>query len=205
MGLYLKKAIKLGNAAAMNEMGCMYYTGHIVEQDYKKAIYWYKKAAAAGNINAMCNLGYCYYYGRDTAVDMKKAYIWFSEAAVFGDRQSLYKLGDMFLNGYFVNKDENAAFALFIRAYKESQQDLDDEYGQEVYSGACLRVARCLYEGVGVDRNLEDAGQVISDAVFYFRKRWQRHDEMCAEGFARAKELQHLIQKELEEQDKAEA
>ncbi len=199
---YLKRAIKLGNADAMNIMGCLYYTGDFVEQDYKKAISWYKKAAAAGHVTAMCNLGYCYYYGRDTAVDMKKAYLWYSKAAVFGDHQSLYKLGDMFLNGYFVPKDENAAFALFLRAYKLSQEEVDDEYGQEIYSGACLRVARCLYEGIGVPKNLEEAGHIIADGVYFFRKRWQRHDEMCGEGFASAKELQQKIQAELEEQDK---
>ena len=191
---YLKSAIKLGNADAMNEMGCMYYCGNLVEQSYKKA-------AAAGSVDAMNNLGYCYYYGRDTAVDMKKAYIYYSQAAFFGNPQAYYKLGDMYMNGYFVKTDEKMGFELYFRAYKMSQNDVDSADGQETYSGACLRLARCLYEGVGVDRNLEEAGHIIADGIYYFRKRWQRHDEFCAGGFAEAKELQKKIQDELDAQD----
>ena len=81
---------------------------------------------------AQYNLGYCYYYGRGMAVDMKKAYIWFSKAALFGDHQALYKLGDMYLNGYFVPKEEKAAMELYFRCYKLSQDEVEDEYGQEV-------------------------------------------------------------------------
>ena len=199
---YLKKAIKLGNANAMNEMGCMYYCGTLLEQSYKKAVTWYKKAAAAGSIDAMNNLGYCYYYGRDTAVDMKKAYMYYSQAALFGNAQAYYKLGDMYMNGYFVKKDEKMGFELYFRAYKMSQEDANSSYDdQETYSGACLRLARCLYEGTGVEKNLEEAGHIIADGIYFFRKRWQRHDEFCAGGFAEAKELQKKIQDELEEKD----
>ncbi len=88
-----------------------------------------------------------------------------------------------------------------VRAKILAQEEVDDEYGQEIYFGACLRIARCLYEWIGVEKNPEEAGHIIADGVYFFRKRWQRHDELCGEGFASANELQQKIQAGLAEQD----
>lgn len=197
---YLKRAIRLGSATAMNLMGVVYYEGVLVPQDYKKAMYWYKKAADAGEIISMTNLGYCYYYGRDTAVDMKKAYQYYSKAALFGDRGALYKVGDMYLNGYFVKKDEAVAFHLYLRCY-QSFDEIEDANDEDVCSGVCLRLARCLYEGTGVDKNLDAAAAFAQNAVHFFRMRCRRHDRYCEEGFRQAKELRDRINAELEQQD----
>ena len=163
-------------------------------------MHWYRKAEEAGEIIAMTNLGYCYYYGRDTAVDMKKAYQYFTKAAMFGERGALYKVGDMYLNGYFVRKDEPAAFHLYLKCY-QSFDEIEDTNDEDVYSGVCLRLARCLYEGIGAMKNLDAASDFANKAVHFFRVRYRRYDTFCEEGFRQAKELRDRIEAELEEQD----
>ncbi len=131
---------------------------------------------------------------------MKKAYQYFSKAALFGERGALNKVGDMFLNGYFVKKDEAAAFHLYLRCY-QSFEEIEDINDEEVYSGVCLRLARCLYEGIGTERNLDAACDLVNKAVHFFRIRYRRHDIFCEDGFRQAKELRDKINAELEEQD----
>ena len=70
-----------------------------------------------------------------------------------------------------------------------------------MYSSVCLRLALCLYKGIGAVRNLDAASDFAEKAVRFFRIRYRRHDIFCEEGFRQAKELRDKINAELEEQD----
>lgn len=107
--------IENDNDAAMVDLGSLYYTGRIGEQNYTEAIKYYKMADACGNLIASENLGYCYYYGRDVEVDYKAAYHYFIKPALAGRLESMYKIGDMYAKGLYVNQDEGMAKRL-IRA-----------------------------------------------------------------------------------------
>ena len=54
---YLEKAAELGDAAAHNMLGDMYYKGEGVEKDVEKEVYHLEKAAIGGNPTARHNLG----------------------------------------------------------------------------------------------------------------------------------------------------
>ena len=62
----------------------MYYHGHGVDVNYKKAIEWYEKAAEQGDAQAQYNLGSMYYNGQGVDVNYKKAFEWFEKAAKQG-------------------------------------------------------------------------------------------------------------------------
>ena len=47
-----KKAAEEGNADSQLELGFYYAEGKIVNQDYKKAVYWFQKAADQNEILA---------------------------------------------------------------------------------------------------------------------------------------------------------
>lgn len=88
-------AIQEENGEAMLNLGVLYYTGRLGEQDFAKAVKYYKMAYAHGEWFACQNLGYCYYYGRSVEVDYARAYHYFVKTALKGFTESLYKLGDM--------------------------------------------------------------------------------------------------------------
>ena len=46
----LAKAEK-GDAEAQYQLGCCYYEGDGVEQNYEQAVYWWTKSAEQGNIS----------------------------------------------------------------------------------------------------------------------------------------------------------
>lgn len=151
------------------ELGALYYTGNIVEQNYKKAYELYKIAADAGILRAICNCGYCFYYGRHQDIDYAKAYEYFSLGALLhNDANCLYKLGDMYLNGYFVMKNENYAFILYQRALHCAQEN--DE-NSSCISGAQMRVGKCRLYGTGTYKNAEEAYTLLSLALITFYKR----------------------------------
>ena len=54
---YFRKAAELGDAAAHNKLGCMYFKGEGVEKDEENAIHHYEKAAIGGHPKARHNLG----------------------------------------------------------------------------------------------------------------------------------------------------
>lgn len=150
-------------------LGTFYYTGRFVEQDYQRAYELYKLAADAGNLRAICNCGYCFYYGRHQDIDYEKAYEYFTLGALLhNDANCLYKLGDMYLNGYGVTKNENYAFTLYQRALHRS---FENDADSVCIADAQFRVGKCLLYGIGADKNIEEAHELLSFALVNFYKR----------------------------------
>lgn len=156
----LNKLIKNGNAEAMNLKGAMYYEGQGVEQDQKKAVNWYKKAADAGCSIAMSNLGYAYFYGNGTAVNMQLAYKYFSMAVQRGEWDAINKLGDMYREGLYVPKDEKMAFKLYDQCYGTVPHDATND----AYPACLVRIAECLYKGIGITVNHIAAYNLLKEA-----------------------------------------
>lgn len=184
-----------GIANAALELGALYYTGKVVEQNYKKAYELYKIAADAGILRAICNCGYCFYYGRHQDIDYAKAYEYFSLGALLhNDANCLYKLGDMYLNGYFVTKNENYAFMLYQRALRCAQEDGEDD-------GYCLadaqvRVGKCWLYGIGTYKDVEKAHTLLALALINLYEK--RNDPFVRGLIASTKELLAQAQAQLD-------
>lgn len=151
-----------GNLTAALGLGAMYYCGEFIPRNFKKAIEYYKLATKSEDddtkIRAWCNLGYCYYYGRDIPVDNEKAFNCFMRGALLDDPNSLYKLGDMYRYGRFVEKDEETAASLYERAFDEIYKD------NSVYSDVCMRVGECSLYGIGMERDIIRAFELLTNA-----------------------------------------
>ena len=151
------EAVERGCEVMMNNYGTFFYSGRIGEVNYQMAEKYYEMAANAGYDVAAENLGYIYYYGRTGKTDYAKAFILFAKGAlVFNRPISTYKLGDMYRNGYFVEKDEKAAFKLYVKA--ESLLEEMDEYDQMIASpDVSFRLGNCYQKGTGTAVDLAKA------------------------------------------------
>lgn len=149
----LKLEIENGNDDAMNDLGAMYYDGTGCKQSFEKAVYYYNMAAQHGNRQAQENLGYCYYYGRNMPVDYEKAFHYFALGAFDGHLISLYKIADMYANGYYVEKNEKEAFAIYMRC----MDTMTDEAAKVVAGPVYLRLGKAFLYGKGTEENAETA------------------------------------------------
>lgn len=182
--------------AALN-LGTFYYTGKGVELNYQKAYELYKIAADAGVLRAICNCGYCFYYGRHQDIDYGKAYDCFSLGALlYDDANCLYKLGDMYLNGYGADKNEKYAFILYQRALDHCIENHEDAI---CAADVQFRIGKCLLYGVGTDKDIEKAHELLSLALVNFYKR-RKTDNFVIKLIESTKELlaevQTLLDKE---------
>ena len=176
-------AIQEEISAAMVDLGSLYYTGRLGEQDFAQAVKYYKMAYAHGAWIACENLGYCYYYGRSVEVDYARAYHYFVKTALKGFTESLYKLGDMYAKGLYVEQDPQMAFTLYQRAYDEMDECCD------VVADVCLRLADAYYDGIGTKRDW-------NLALHYYQMAESRfYAQIAAGDFFKKKVLRGVIEK----------
>jgi len=159
---YLNILIENGDSEAMLVLGGLYYGGEneFVEQDYSKAIYWYNESSKNGplnlfkncNVDAINNLGYSYYYGNGNTQDFKQAFLYFSKAAYLNHPNAMYKIGDMYKNGYYVKKNNNAAFYWYKKSYRYmSEYSIDNKY---ITASIASRLGQAYLYGEGTEISL---------------------------------------------------
>ncbi len=103
----------LGDARSQRELAFMYQQGKGIQQDYKKAVFWYTKAAENGNQSAQFNLATMYRFGKGVIVDGEKAAQWYLAAASSGHEWAQLELGTLYRSGEGVSKNYNTAFFWF--------------------------------------------------------------------------------------------
>ena len=94
---------------AQNTLGCMYFEGLGVSQDYLKAINWFLKSASQGNEAAMANVGVVFYQIYGESDDYMKSLKWFHKA---GGKYYIFQVGKIFDKKWQVameNQDQNKA------------------------------------------------------------------------------------------------
>lgn len=74
-----------GNVYAQRMMGMFYLLGLKVEQDDKKAFFWYYKAAKQGDADSEAHVGAAYQYGDGVAQNDDLAIQWYRKAAAQGN------------------------------------------------------------------------------------------------------------------------
>lgn len=191
----LDNLVKMGNADAINLKGAMYYEGRGVKKDQKKAVSLYEKAAEGGCSLAMSNLGYAYYYGNGREVDMQLAYKYFSMAMQRGEWDAINKLGDMYREGLYVPKDEKMAFYLYDQCYSTVPHD----DGNDAYPACLVRIAECLYKGIGIDKNCDIAYELLQEAEEIYNIQIEKgnyYAKLCIDRVLRdLRELEELCSK----------
>ncbi len=98
----LRLAAKQGNADAQFHLGCMYYDGHGVPQNYTEAVKWFHLAAEQGNASAQFKFGLMYDTGLGVPQNYAEAVKWYRLAAEQGDADAQNNLGCMYKDGWGV-------------------------------------------------------------------------------------------------------
>ncbi|PSW74411.1 hypothetical protein C9J41_05935 [Photobacterium sp. GB-50] len=85
----LEKEDNKGNPDASFYLARIYDQGTIIQQNYKKALFWYIKSANLGNNTAMYNLASMYANGDGTSESIEKAQYWLNKAARNGNKKAI--------------------------------------------------------------------------------------------------------------------
>ena len=115
------------DAEFQNELGCMYFEGKDVEQDYGKAAEWFQKAAEQGHANAQRYLGYMYYHGKGVEQDYGKAAEYWRKAAEQGIAVAQFNLGYAYDEGEGVPQDYAKAAEWFEKAAEQGDEEAADK------------------------------------------------------------------------------
>ncbi|MGH7865082.1 MAG: tetratricopeptide repeat protein [Candidatus Binataceae bacterium] len=81
----MKARAAMGDSAAQNALGVLYYIGAGTPRDYAKAIHWFERAALAGHPQAQRHLGSMFRQGLGTPKDDFRAFGWYDAAYRSGD------------------------------------------------------------------------------------------------------------------------
>lgn len=119
----------------------------------EKAARWVEAAAVYGNVDAQLYWAQMLLDGYGTPRDPERAFRWYGVAAESGRADALNMLGRCYERGWGVECDRRKA-AEFFRAAAEKS----DNWGR--FNLACL-----LIEGDGMDRNLDEAYELLAQAA----------------------------------------
>lgn len=140
-----KRAADQGHAAACSLAGLCYEHGLGVEKDLASAKAHFGRAAEAGLPRGMRNFALTAINDAYGAPNYEVAISFLSRADEAGDFKAPGILGWLYLNGMGVEKDPTKAVALLKKGI-----DRGDD-------GALYSYAKCLKEGSGVAKNLQEA------------------------------------------------
>lgn len=120
---YLEKAVEAKYPDALNEMGCNYADGYVVEKDLEKSKELFREAASMGCKEAYNNLGNLYSYkdyikrpNWEIAVDF------FRQGAELGSVESQYAFALCLKKGRGVKKDKQSAKYWLIKAAQNGHE-----------------------------------------------------------------------------------
>ena len=171
------------------QLGCDYWNGDGVEQNYEIGLALLEKSAGMGYVYAMTLLGKIYHNDDYEGHDDEIAFDWFMKAATNGELEAGFMLGVFCDNGYFVEKDEITAFYQYkLVAYHGSDAaqfnvGVDYEYGIGVsqsyklavkwYELACKQgnaeamnnLGMKYLRGLGVEKDENKAFQLVMESA----------------------------------------
>jgi len=122
-------------------MGCTFFHGEKVAQDYKEANKWFRRAAEQGHREAQFFLAVNYHGGHGVPEDTSEAYRWYLRAAEQGHCSAQRTVGVAYLNGEVMRKDIGAG----VRWLKKAADQGD--------GGALYNLGVCYYNGQGVQQD----------------------------------------------------
>lgn len=157
---WFERAAELGSFSAQYNLGCMYYYGYGVNQDFHKAFKYFKAAAEQDNSSAQYNLGLMYAKGLWISKNSSEALKYFELAAYKDNVDALYQLGFIYYSGKYslVPVDTNQALIYFERAAMLGDANSWYELGLIHYKNNNYIIAQEYFN--------KAAGEVHVDAMF---------------------------------------
>ena len=151
---FLEAAASRGDDDAQEDLGLLYYRGEKVAKDSAKARHWFEKAAALGSGFAMLELSRIYRDGDGVAPNDEESLKWLEAAGEKRHATALAELGHCYECGELgKEQDLGKAIALYKEASGKRSVRAKYEYG------------RCLFMGIGVERDREKAFELLGAAM----------------------------------------
>jgi TPR repeat protein len=185
------------DAQVYNALGHLYEDGKVTPQDLEKAFKYHLIGAKAGYPTGQFSVGYAYQFGRGTTVDFVEAVQWYRLSAESGVTQAQINLAALLMLG------KGPVSAEPIEGFKW--------YKKAAVSGsdrAQMGVAISYYTGRGAPKDYVEAyawANLAAASGKVERSKELREDieaklspEQIAEGQQRSKELNKLINEELD-------
>ena len=146
--LWLKKAAKISNFRAMNQLGLLFekgrYGGTI---DIRKAIDWYKLAADNNYLHAIHNLAKVLNNPKNHLSNHKKAYLLFKKASDQGHSGSSYELAKLTAFGkYSTEKNSQISAKYYLKSIqqKEGYQKNHIDNIHKITNSVCINIQNYL-------------------------------------------------------------
>lgn len=185
------------DAQVYNALGHLYEDGKVTPQDLDKAFKYHLIGAKAGYPTGQFSIGYAYQFGRGTKVDYVEAVQWYRLSAENGVTQAQINLAALLMIGKgAVSADPIEGF----KWYKKAAVSGSDR--------AQMGVAISYYTGLGAPKDYVEAyawANLAAASGKVERSKELREDieaklspEQIAEGQQRSKELNKLINEELD-------
>ena len=95
----IQEKVKAGDLEAMNTLGCWYYEGKNVKQDYKQAVSLFTKAADKGHAKAIGNMALCFQTGNGLKKDSVMAIKLYKKSITEGNTDLIKRLEQSAKNG----------------------------------------------------------------------------------------------------------
>ena len=109
-----------GDVQVQCDLGKAYAEGEIVEQDYKKSLYWFNEAVKNGDVMAIGCLGVMYELGRGVEADINKAIEYYQRAAYENDPTGIYNMGLCYFYGKGIVKENKNRAINYITEVAEA-------------------------------------------------------------------------------------
>ena len=168
---YLRRSAAADNEEALYWLGISYQ--NMTPPQYDSALYCFQYLGEAGNGKGLLQLGIAYELGNGMVPDTAIAMSYYEMAGDAGVSVGYTYLGDLYLHGTTtMAPDDTMAY----RSYMSAASSYDDN------SMGCLRVAKCLLNGIGVeidtamalvyaqeaaDGGSHEAMSIMGDALYY--------------------------------------
>ena len=186
---WLRRAVDLGNADAMANLGIRHMHGTGVEQDFEKAAGLLQRAIEGGSVGAYRVLAILHFHGQGVEKDVAKAIRLFRLGAAGGDPLAMLAVGNVYARGEGTPVDFEKAREWFAKAaaagVAEGHHELGrlHEFGRgtETDMGAALghyrrgaeaghpdslaRVGFACFDGDGTKRDRADAVRWLTRAA----------------------------------------
>jgi len=148
------QAANHGDAAAMRNLGCVYWDGLLQHNpDPGYGLQWFQRAAVAGNIEALSMIGDHYATGAGGKVDFDLAKLWYGKGYAAKDARSTVGLAEMSCQGSGAVRDIVQCGKLLDQAssFMKPGDALDVK---PMVAQAMAQVADDYKKGVGTAKNL---------------------------------------------------
>lgn len=145
---YFEAAVELGDADSAVQLGLIYESGELVEQNYNKALELFMFAIDHGRLDAYVYAGEIYRHMNM----IEKSVEYYNIALSNGELQAALPLGWYYEDGTGVEQDEKKAFELYKQSYEDGNPD------------SIYYLARMYYLGKGTEENDAEAYKLFKEA-----------------------------------------